>query len=108
MDRGQVPVTGNDAPRTAKLEVSKTAVARAQVPTEKVRSVPVQTAAQGSPTKPAPTALKPTPPTAGQNPETPRAVPGLVPTKPAPMPGPTPTAKPLPPGPSPTDRKSVV
>ncbi len=101
VDRGQVPVKGNDAPRTAKLEVSKTAVARAQVPTEKVRSVPVQTATQGSPTKPAPAALKPTPPTAGQNPEPTKPI---VPTKPAPMPNPAPTAKPIMPAPSPTPK----
>jgi WXXGXW repeat (2 copies) len=108
VDRGQVPVKGNDAPRTAKLDVSKTAVARAQVPTAKLQSVPAPTAAQGGPTKPAPTALKPTPPTAGQTPETPRAVPGLVPTKPAPKPSPAPApapnTKPIPPAPSPTPK----
>lgn len=104
VDRGQVPVKGNEAPRTAKLEVSKTAVARAQLPTEKVKSVPVQTPIQGNPTKPAPAALKPTPPTAGLNPEPTK--PTTVPTKPAPMPGPAPapTPKPLPTAPSPTPK----
>ncbi len=98
-DRGQVPLKGTDTPRAVKLDVPKTAVVRAQVPTEKVKSVPPPTVSAGSPTtKPTPAALKPTPAPAGQNPTIKPTTPMPTP-KPVPVPTPTPmpSTKPTPP-----------
>ncbi len=99
-DRGQVPLKGTDAPRAVKLEVPKAAVVRAQVPTEKVKTVPPPTVTAAAPApKPAPTALKPAPAPAGQTPD-----PKLTTTpttKPAPAPAPAPSTKPMPMTPAP-------
>ena len=91
-DRGQVPLKNTDAPKAVKLDVPKTAVVRAQVATEKVKSVPALTTPQDNPNKPTPTALKPTPAPMGSNPS-------LKPTQPAPTPASG--TKPMPPAPLP-------
>ncbi|QEL13270.1 YXWGXW repeat-containing protein [Limnoglobus roseus] len=114
VDRGQVPVKGNDTPKTAQFDVPKTAMLRAQAPAANAKANPVPPPAsklvgQANPenTKPA---LKPTPVTpmnpntAAQKPDVAKPAPTTPMPNPTPGPAPAPTPKPIAPAPAPTPK----
>ena len=110
VDRGQVPVKGNDAPKTAHFDVPKTAMLRAQAPAANAKANPVPPPAaklvgQANPENNKP-AVKPTPMnpnTAAQKPEPTKPAPMTPMPKPDPKPDPKPTPKVDPkPSPAPT------
>ncbi len=131
VDRGQIPLKANIAPQSAKIDFSKAAVQRAQMPPLKYART-TETTLGGQPpvsNKPSPAGLKPTPvtvpapitggqkpsPTVPVRPGSPSLKPGTTPAplpapsvKPGTRPVPTPSTKPMPPTSSPSVKPSPI